>query len=38
MGAYIIGIVAAAAYLIILVWYGKKRTAAKAAKASQNGK
>ena len=33
MGAYIIGIVAAAAYLIILVWYGKKRTAAKAAKA-----
>ena len=38
MGAYIIGIVAAAAYLIILVWYGKKRTAAKAAKAAQNGK
>lgn len=37
MGAYIIGAVAAAAYLIILVWYGKKRTAAKAAKAAQAG-
>lgn len=30
IGAYIAGAAAAAAYVIVLIWYGKKRTAAKA--------
>lgn len=34
-GAYIIGIVAAAAYVGVLVWYGKKRSAMKAKKAAE---
>ena len=32
MAAYIIGVVAAAAYVAILVWYGKKRSQMKARK------
>lgn len=31
-GAYIIGIIAALVYCLALIWYGKKRSAAKAAK------
>lgn len=31
-GAYVIGVIAAAAYCVILIWYGKKRATAKAKK------
>ena len=37
-GAYIIGVAAAVAYVGVLLWYGKKRSAMKARKAEKNKK
>ena len=36
LGAYIIGVVAAAAYVVLLIWYGKKRSAIKAGQMTGN--
>ena len=38
IGAYIIGVAAAVAYVGVLLWYGKKRSAMKARKAEKNKK
>ena len=35
LGAYIIGVVAAAAYVAVLLWYGKKRSEIKARQAGK---
>lgn len=35
LGAYIIGVAAAAAYVAVLIWYGKKRSAIKAKRAGK---
>ena len=35
LGAYIIGVVAAAAYVAVLLWYGRKRSAIKARQAGK---
>lgn len=35
LGAYIIGVAAAAAYVAVLIWYGRKRSAIKAGQAGK---